>query len=103
MTTLDQEPDRPQGYMEGRLEEQSVALQDLKTGQQELSRRIDVVHQELSRRLDTVHQELNHRIDAGLQEVRTGQRQIFVTQWIIGGGVVASLIGGLFVLLTRAI
>lgn len=108
MTTLEQEPDHSQGYLEGRLEEQSKALQDLKAGQQELSRRIDAVQQELSRRIDTGLQELSRRIDTGLQDVRTeiaevraGQRQILVTQWIIGGGVITTLIGGLIALLLR--
>ena len=109
MTTLEQDPGRPQGYLEGRIEEQSVALQDLKAGQQEISRRIDAVRQELGQRIDTVQQELSRRIDTGLQEVRTeiaevraGQRQMLVTLWIIGGGVIATLIGGLITLALQA-
>ena len=77
MTTMEQEPGRRLGYIEGRLEEQSKAIEllhtDLKDGLAELSR----------------------RLDAGLQEVRAGQRQILVTNWIIGGGVIIALIGTL--------
>ena len=77
MTTMEQEPGRSLGYIEGRLEEQSKAIEllhtDLKDGLAELSR----------------------RLDAGLQEVRAGQRQILVTNWIIGGGVIIALIGTL--------
>ena len=77
MTTMEQEPGRGLGYIEGRLEEQSKAIEllhsDLKSGLAELSR----------------------RLDAGLQEVRAGQRQILVTNWIIGGGVIIALIGAL--------
>ena len=77
MTTMEQEPGRSLGYIEGRLEEQSKAIEllrsDLKSGLAELSR----------------------RLDAGLQEVRAGQRQILVTNWIIGGGVIIALIGAL--------
>ena len=61
MTTMEQEPGRSLGYIEGRLEEQSKAIEllhtDLKDGLAELSR----------------------RLDAGLQEVRAGQRQILIT------------------------
>ena len=77
MTTMEQEPGRSLGYIEGRLEEQSKAIEllhtDFKDGLAELSR----------------------RLDAGLQEVRAGQRQILVTNWIIGGGVIIALIGTL--------
>ena len=123
MTTLEQEPGRSADYLLGRLEEQSVALQDLKAGQQDLSRRIDAgyqelsrrvdtiyqelsqridsVHQELGQRIDSVHQELGQRIDAGLAEVRAGQRQILITQWVIGGGLIATLIGAIVALIMR--
>ena len=119
MTTLEQGPDRPQGYLEGRIEEQSVALQDLKAGQQELSRRIDTVQQdlshridsglqevragqqEMSRRLDTVHQELSNKIDSGLREARVSQRQLVVTLLLVGGGLFAGLVGSVTALMIR--
>ncbi len=152
MTTLEQEPERPQSYLEGRLEEQSRTLQDLKAGQVELNRRIDTVqlelirrmdamHQELSHRMDTMYQELSHRmdtmhrelnqrmdtmyqelshrmdamhqelsrrIDTGLQgirdemaEGRAAQRQLMISLWVIGGGIIATLIGGLVTLALR--
>ena len=41
MTTMDAETARTQGYLEGRLDEQSKTLQDLKAGQQQIIERID--------------------------------------------------------------
>ena len=41
MTTVDAETARNQGYLEGRLDEQSKTLQDLKAGQQQIIERID--------------------------------------------------------------
>ena len=41
MTTVDAETARNQGYLEGRLDEQSKTLQDLKAGQLQIIERID--------------------------------------------------------------
>ncbi len=41
MTTVDAETARNQGYLEGRLDEQSKTLPDLKAGQQQIIERID--------------------------------------------------------------
>ena len=73
MATMEQEPGRTLGRLEGRLEEQSSAIGSM---QQQLL-------------------ELGRRIDTGLQEVRAGQRQILIANWIIGGGIITALIGGL--------
>ena len=97
MTTLDQEPDRPQGYLEGRLDEQSIALQDLKAGQLELGRRIDAGLQEMR----AEQQELSRRLENHIQDVRAGQRQMTNTILIISGGVIATLIGGVIALVIR--
>ena len=97
MTTLEQGPDRPQGYLEGRLDEQSVALQDLKAGQMELGRRMDAGLQDVR----VEQQELSRRMDAGLQDVRAGQRQITSTLLLISGGLIATLVGGVVALVIR--
>ena len=85
MTTMEQEPGRSLSYIEGRLEEQSKAIEllhsDLKGGLAELSR----------------------RLDAGLQEVRAGQRQILITAWIIGGGLIAGFIGAMVTMIALVI
>ena len=41
MTTVGAETARNQGYLEGRIDEQSKTLQDLKAGQQQIIERID--------------------------------------------------------------
>ena len=65
------------GVVEGRIAEQSVALQDLRTdlreGLKEVSARVD----HLSGRLD----HLSSRID-----------RMFLSSWAIGGGIIVSLI-----------
>ena len=72
------------GVVEGRIAEQSVALQDLRTdireGLKEVNARVD----HLSGRLDHLSGRLDHlssRID-----------RMFLSSWAIGGGIIASLI-----------
>ena len=115
MTTQEQDPGHQLGYLEGRMEEQAVALQDLKAGQQELRTevRADIAEvrvgqQELGRRMDAGlqevrerQQELSRRLESGLQDVRAGQKQITSTLLLISGGLVATLMGGLVALVIR--
>lgn len=88
MTSMDQEPARTLGNLEGRIVEQSKAIENL---QGELT--------EVSRRLDSGLLEVGRRIDAGLQEVRAGQRQILIANWVIGGSVIAAFIGAVTALI----
>lgn len=67
MTTVDAETARNQGYLEGRLDEQSKTLQDLKAGQQQIIERID---------------RLNDRVD-----------RMMLAGWIIGGTVITAQMG----------
>lgn len=67
MTTMDAETARNQGYLEGRLEEQSKTLQDLKAGQQQIIERID---------------RLNDRID-----------RMMLAGWVIGGAIITTQMG----------
>ena len=67
MTTVDAETARTQGYREGRLDEQSKTLQDLKAGQQQIIERID---------------RLNERID-----------RMMLAGWVIGGAIITTQMG----------
>ena len=64
MTTVDAETARTQGYLEGRLDEQSKTLQDLKAGQQQIIERID---------------RLNDRM--------------MLAGWVIGGAIITTQMG----------
>ena len=64
MTTVDAETARNQGYREGRLDEQSKTLQDLKAGQQQIIERID---------------RLNDRM--------------MLAGWVIGGAIITTQMG----------
>ena len=97
MAMQEQEPSRQLGYLAGRMEEQSKALQGLKDGQIELSRRIDVGLEEVR----AGQQELSRKVDNGLQEVRAGQRQLVVTLLLVAGGLFATLVGSVAALLVR--
>ena len=67
MTALNEETNRTLGYLEGRIDEQSKTLQDLKTGQQQIIERID---------------RANDRVD-----------RLLLAGWIIGGAVVTAQLG----------
>ena len=54
MTTLNEETNRTLGYLEGRIDEQSKTLQDLKTGQQQIIERIDRTNDRIDRTNDRV-------------------------------------------------
>lgn len=77
MTTAAEETARAQGYLEGRLEEQSKTLQDLKAGQQQIIERID---------------RLNDRVD-----------RMMLAGWVIGGAVITAQIGMLGTLIVFTI
>ena len=64
MTTVDAETARNQGYLEGRLDEQSKTMQDLKAGQQQIIERID---------------RLNDRM--------------MLAGWVIGGAIITTQMG----------
>lgn len=79
MTTLNEETNRTLGYLEGRIDEQSKTLQDLKTGQQQIIERID---------------RANDRVD-----------RLLLAGWIIGGAVVTAqfgMLGTLIVFILRS-
>ena len=67
MTALNEETNRTLGYLEGRIDEQSKTLQDLKSGQHLIIERID---------------RANDRVD-----------RLLLAGWIIGGAVVTAQLG----------
>jgi uncharacterized coiled-coil protein SlyX len=70
MTTATESDDTRLGRLEGQMEQQSIAIQ-------ELSRRLDAGLQELRQELRAV----NARID-----------RLFLATWAIGGGIIAALV-----------
>ena len=88
MTMQEQDPGRQLGYLEGRMEEQAIALRDLKAGQQELRAEVRSDIAEVRAGLQELRAEVRSdiaEVRAGLQElraevrsdiadVRTGQR-----------------------------
>ena len=88
------------GRLEGRLEEQSATLQDLKEGQREISARLDTGLQQVNSRIDTGLQQVNSRIDqvndridACMQEIRSGQRQILLAMMTFGAALTVTVLG----------
>ena len=78
MTTVDAETARNQGYLEGRLDEQSKTLQDLKAGQQQIIHLIDRTNDQTNDRIDR----LNDRID-----------RMMLAGWVIGGAIITTQMG----------
>ena len=78
MTTVDAETARNQGYLEGRLDEQSKTLQDLKAGQQQIIDLIDRTNDQTNDRIDR----LNDRID-----------RMMLAGWVIGGAIITTQMG----------
>lgn len=63
MTTLEREPAQMLGYLEGRIEEQSAAIQEVKDGQQQILARFDQMQTFLVNRIDEAEARVNSRID----------------------------------------
>ena len=63
MTTLEREPIQLLGYLEGRIEEQSAAIQEIKDGQQQILARFDQMQTFMVHRMDQIHAEVNDKID----------------------------------------
>ena len=81
------------GRLEGRLEEQSITLQELREGQRELRARPDNGIPDVYTRIDTSFRDLHTRPDAGLREVRVGQRQILIAIITAGTAVTLAVLG----------
>ena len=75
------------GRLEGRLDEQSATLQELRDGQRELNTRLDAGLQGIRKEI---------------QEIRAGQRQMFLTMLTIGGTLVVGLMAVIVALISSS-
>lgn len=83
MTTGEQESRLSMEYLAGRVEYLTGRIEGLETHLKALQ----VGLQELR---------------ADLREMQAGQRQIIIANWIIGGGIIAALVGGIITLVLRS-
>ena len=90
MTPLERDPTQMLGYLEGRIEEQSVAIQEVKEGQQRILDRFDQMQTFMVNRIDAVESRPNRRID-----------RLFMAMASIGTGIVVAQAGVIITLLLR--
>ncbi len=81
MTTATEGDDTRLGRLEGQMEQQSIAIQDL-------SRRLDDGLLEIRQEV----RETNGRMDQGFQAVNARIDRLFLATWAIGGGIIAALV-----------
>ena len=117
MTTATEETTRAQSYLEGRLEEQSKILQELKAGQQQIIQLIDQTNARTNERIDQANARTNERIDQA--NARTNERidqtneridrlnaridRMLLTGWVIGGAIITAQMGMLGTLIVLTI
>ena len=90
MTTLEREPAQMLGYLEGRIEEQSAAIQEVKDGQQQILARFDQMQTFLVNRIDEAEARVNSRID-----------RLFLAMAGLGTGIIVAQSGVIVTLLLR--
>lgn len=90
MTTLEREPAQMLGYLEGRIEEQSTAIQEVKDGQQQILARFDQMQTFLVNRIDEAEARVNSRID-----------RLFLAMAGLGTGIIVAQSGVIVTLLLR--
>ena len=88
MTTLEREPIQLLGYLEGRIEEQSAAIQEIKDGQQQILARFDRMQTFLVNRMDEAEARVTNRIDRVFMALAGLATGIIVTQF----GVIVTLL-----------
>ena len=112
MTTLEREPAQLLGYLEGRIEEQSVALQEVKDGQQQILARFDQMQTFMVHRMDQIHAEVNAKIDRSYTavndkidqvEARVSSRidRVFMALAGLATGIIVTQFGVIVTLLLR--
>ena len=88
MTTLEREPIQLLGYLEGRIEEQSAAIHEIKDGQQQILARFDRMQTFLVNRMDEAEARVTNRIDRVFMALAGLATGIIVTQF----GVIVTLL-----------
>ena len=90
MTTLEREPTQMIGYLEGRIEEQSAAIQEVKDGQQQIITRFEQRIDQLAAELRSDLQRVNDRID-----------RLHLALIGVGGAIFAGQIGVIITLILK--
>lgn len=101
MTTLEREPTQLLGYLEGRIEEQSVAIQEVKDGQQQILARFDQVQTFMVHRMDQIHAEVNDKIDRVEARVSSRIDRVFMALAGLATGIIVTQFGVIVTLLLR--
>lgn len=101
MTTLEREPTQLLGYLEGRIEEQSVALQEVKDGQQQILARFDQMQTFMVHRMDQIHAEVNDKIDRVEARVSSRIDRVFMALAGLATGIIVTQFGVIVTLLLR--
>ena len=94
------------GYLEGRMDEQSVLLQQIVSQMEQMDGRFDQVNgrfdqvngrfDQVNDRIDRVNDRIdrvNDRIDESIKEINAGFQRLYLVAFGIGGTIMAGLIG----------
>ena len=112
-TTGDADIGRTLGYLEGRMDEQSVLLQQIVSQMEQMDGRFDQVNgrfdqvngrfDQVNDRIDRVNDRIdrvndridrvNDRIDESIKEINAGFQRLYLVAFGIGGTIMAGLIG----------
>ena len=101
MTTMEREPTQLLGYLEGRIEEQSVAIQEVKDGQQQILARFDQMQTFMVHRMDQIHAEVNDKIDRVEARVSSRIDRVFMALAGLATGIIVTQFGVIVTLLLR--
>ena len=101
MTTLEREPIQLLGYLEGRIEEQSAAIQEIKDGQQQILARFDRMQTFLVNRMDQIQAESNSKIDQVEARVTSRIDRVFMALAGLATGIIVTQFGVIVTLLLR--
>ncbi len=101
MTTLEREPIQLLGYLEGRIEEQSAAIQEIKDGQQQILARFDQMQTFMVNRMDQIQAESNSKIDQVEARVSSRIDRVFMALAGLATGIIVTQFGVIVTLLLR--
>ncbi len=101
MTTLEREPIQLLGYLEGRIEEQSAAIQEIKDGQQQILARFDQMQTFMVNRMDQIQAESNSKIDQVEARVTSRIDRVFMALAGLATGIIVTQFGVIVTLLLQ--